>query len=365
MPDARAYLDWNASAPLRPEARAAMIEALDAVGNPSSVHAEGRAARAIVERARERVAMLCMARPEEVIFTSGATEGASTVIGQGWDAVLRTPLEHDCVENACLATGVAGEIELDAFEVAEAPTRGLACVTAACGETGRWTPYQVANDAAREAGWLTLTDATQVVGRRWFNFSEEPATAEADYAVMSSHKIGGPKGAGALLVRDGAPLAPLIHGGGQEARRRSGTLNVAAIAGFGAAAVEAAAQDWTPVETLRDAMEAALLDAAPDLIVAAGDEQRLPNTSCLIVPGWRGETQVMQLDLAGFAVSAGSACSSGKVGPSRVLKASGHGDEAAASAIRVSLGPTTTEGEVSRFIDAWTSLYRKRQRRAA
>ena len=188
-------------------------------------------------------------------------------------------------------------------------------------------------------------------------------------SLVSGHKIGGPKGTGALVVRDGVDIRAHLVGGGQEMRRRSGTENVIGIAGFGAAA-EAAGRDlesgaWGRVTMLRDNLEDRLAAEAPDLIVFCHDAPRLPNTSCFAIPGWKGETQVMQMDLAGFAVSAGSACSSGKVGPSRVLLAMGYDDEIAASAIRVSMGPTTSEAEVMAFADTWIEHYRRRKQRAA
>ena len=391
MTDARAYLDWNASAPLRPEARAAMIEALDAVGNPSSVHAEGRAARAIVERAREQVAALVGCGTDEVIFTSGATEAAALCIPNGAEHCL--PIEHDAVwerfgdglnttetdpskrdprkvERFKAEITQAGEITLVAALLC--PSLDLIALQAANSETGvRQDVDAAARTVEAVGGGATyLCDAVQAIGRVPFRFAK---LAGGDPAVLASaHKLGGPKGVGALVKRAPLPYSHVtwgLTGFGQESRRRPGTENVVGIAGFGAAA-EAARRDldagvWDGVAALRDRIEAALKDCAPDLIVVGEGAPRLPNTSCLIVPGWKGETQVMQLDLAGFAVSAGSACSSGKVGPSRVLRAMGYDDVTASSAIRVSLGPTTTEGEVSRFIDAWTSLYRKRQPRAA
>ncbi len=368
----RVYLDWNASAPLRPEARAAMLAAMDLAGNPSSVHAEGRAARAAIEKARAQVAALCLCDPGEVIFTSGATEAAATVLAQGWDRVMATPFEHDAVENALPphATRIPARlIEGETWDGDIPPAEGARALLihqAGNGETGTFRPYQVACVEARKAGWRTFVDATQVVGgRRWFNFSDGTATAEADFACLSAHKIGGPRGVGALLVREGIELKPLIHGGGQELRRRSGTEDVVAIAGFGAAAEAATGQDWDAVATLRDALEARLADAAGDITFIETDEFRLPNTSCFAVPGWKGESQVMQMDLAGYAVSAGSACASGKVGPSRVLKAMGFDDITAASAIRVSLGPTTTEAEATGFADAWIECYRRWKQKAA
>jgi cysteine desulfurase len=368
----RVYLDWNATAPLRPEARAAMLAAMDAVGNPSSVHAEGRAAKAIVEKARGQVAGLVGCAPEEVVFTSGATEAAATVLAQDWDRVATTPFEHDAVAMAVPADATIIPDRLIRGEAHEGDVprveneRALFVHQAASGETGAVFPYQVACTAAKAAGWDTFVDASQIVGRGWFNFSDEPATAQADFCCISAHKIGGPQGVGALIVRKGKMPRPLLRGGGQEGGRRSGTENVFAIAGFGAAADAAMSDDWDRVARLRDGLEETLASAAPDLHVFGKEATRLPNTSCFAVRGWKGETQVMQMDLVGFAVSAGSACSSGKVNKaSRVLMAMGYDEEMASSAIRVSLGLTTTEAEVMAFAEAWIEHYRRRKARAA
>ncbi|MCX8509803.1 MAG: aminotransferase class V-fold PLP-dependent enzyme [Rhodobacteraceae bacterium] len=324
----RTYLDWNATAPLRPEARAAMAEGFDLIGNPSSVHAEGRAAKMALERARETVAEAFGCRGEEVIFTSGATEAAGVLAG--FAAVEVEPTAHDCLMAHAKGAGQAGAIL----------ALGLAN-----SETG------VMADVPQRSG--VLLDVVQAVGRVPFAFG----WSGAEMAILSAHKLGGPKGVGALILRDGVEAASLRPGGGQEKGRRSGTENLAGIMGF-AAAFRAAGRDleagvWERVRALRARFEARVLDAAPGTMIAGAAQKRLPNTTCLGTPGWKGETQVMQMDLAGFAVSAGSACSSGKVRASRVLAAMGFDEVAAGSAIRVSLGPTTTEDEVMRFADCW------------
>ena len=339
---ARVYLDWNATAPLRPEAREAMVAAMDVVGNPSSVHAEGRAAKAIVERARAEVAEAVGCKPAEVVFTSGATEAAGVLAGFGHVEV--EPTAHD----ALWAHRRVGEGPVEVFAM------GLAN-----SETGVVLPVP-----ERKAERLLL-DVTQAVGRVPFSF----AWSEADFAVLSAHKLGGPKGVGALIVRDGVDVPPLAVGGGQEMGRRSGTENVVGIAGFGAA-IRAAMRDldegrWAEVARLRNILETTLALADGETIFVGKGAERLPNTSCIAVPGWKGETQVMQMDLAGFAVSAGSACSSGKVRESRVLRAMGHDEAVARSAIRVSLGPTTTEDEISRFAAVWLEAHRRHRARAA
>lgn len=373
----RVYLDWNASAPLRPEARTAMLAAMDQVGNPSSVHAEGRAARAIVERARGQVAALVGCEAAEVVFTSGATEAAAMALYGGHDAVFVGATEHEAVHETALgiastvflrptANGLIAPGELEGRPGDPALAGALVAVGVASGETG------VVQDVAGLAAWARaggaafVTDATQALGRIGVDLGGNAC----DTVIASAHKLGGPKGIGLLAVPAGVEPAPLLHGGGQEGGRRSGTENVVGIAGFGAAA-EAALRDledgvWDRVSQLRDRLEDRLESAAPDLILVGQGAPRLPNTSCFAVPGWAGETQVMQMDLAGFAVSAGSACSSGKVRKaSRVLLAMGFDKATASSAIRVSMGPTTTEAEVMAFADAWIERYRRRDSRAA
>lgn len=353
----RVYLDWNATAPLRPEARAAMVAACDVVGNPSSVHAEGRAAKAVVERAREEVAALVGCKAREVIFTSGATEAARVLAGppEGHNVYVQDTA-HDCLLAHWRMDGAAASGHTLAMGLANSET-GVITEPPAKGAEG----YPC---GAGRADWLFL-DVVQAVGRVPFAFG----WSGADMAIVSAHKIGGPKGVGALILREGLEIATLQPGGGQETGRRSGTENVAGIAGFGAAARAALAdQDagaWEGVAGLRDRLEARVQEAAPETAIVGRGGPRLPNTSCLVTPGWKGETQVMQMDLAGFAVSAGSACSSGKVRPSRVLKAMGFDDVAAASAIRVSIGPRTTEDEIDRFAAAWLAARRRFAARAA
>ncbi|EIE51408.1 aminotransferase [Salipiger aestuarii] len=333
----RSYLDWNATAPLRPESRAAMIEAMDLVGNPSSVHAEGRAAKALLERSRATVARTFGADGADVIFVSGATEAAALVCaGRG---LLGAPVEHDAVlawVDATLAVDARGQVAVgDASRCA---------VQAANSETG------VIQDLPQG---LAVVDATQAFGKIPFAFNWTGCTA----ALISAHKLGGPKGIGALVVARGTDIAAQLRGGGQEMGRRAGTENIVGIAGF-AAAAEAAERDldagvWSGVEKLRNILENVIENGANDTIFVGKDARRLPNTSCFAVPGWKGETQVMQMDLAGFAISAGSACSSGKLRPSGVLLAMGHDADTARGAIRVSLGPQVTEEDVMRFATSW------------
>ena len=341
----RTYLDWNATAPLRPEAQAAMLAAMDIVGNPSSVHDEGRAAKAVVEHARAQVAAAVGCLPAEVIFTSGATEAAGVLqrLPDGHNVYVQDTA-HDCLLAHQRMDGQSANGHTLAMGLANGET-GLITEPPERGPDGY--PY-----GERRADWLML-DAVQAIGKVPFAF----AWSGADMAVVSAHKFGGPKGAGALIVREGLDITALQSGGGQEMGRRSGTENIIGIAGFGAAA-EAAVRDlasgaWARVEEIRNILESALVAGAEDVIFAGRGARRLPNTTCIISPGWTGETQVMQMDLAGFAVSAGSACSSGKVRASRVLRAMGYDEVASSSAIRVSIGPATREEDVLRFADAW------------
>ena len=341
----RTYLDHNATTPLRAEARAAMIAAMDVVGNPSSVHAEGRAAKGIVETARAQIADAVGASGADVVFTSGATEAAALALaGRGLQAA---PIEHDAVHawvDPCLPV-VDGAVQVD--------DPAGATVQLANSETG------IVQSLPQD---LAVSDITQGFGKVPFAFS----WSGVGMVFLSAHKFGGPKGVGALIFPQGTDIAAQIKGGGQEMGRRSGTENVVAIAGMGAAAVAAqadlAAGTWDRVAKLRNILETAIEAAEKSTIFVGKGLDRLPNTSCFASPGWKGETQVMAMDLAGFAVSAGSACSSGKVKASRVLQALGLDDEVASSAIRVSLGIETTEDEVMRFVQAWSE---KRARRRA
>jgi len=333
----RVYLDWNATAPLCPEAKSAMVAAMEVVGNPSSVHAEGRAAKALIERARERLATAVGADGAEVIFTSGATEAAALACaGRG---LLGSAVEHEAV-----AAWVDTSLPVDPSGRVEVADPGRSVLQLANSETG------IVQDLP--AG-LAVSDATQAIGRLPVAFNWLGVTA----LILSAHKFGGPKGVGAVILKRGTDLAVQMRGGGQEMGRRAGTENVIGIAGM-AAAAEIAARGlasglWQEVAARRDALEARLADQVVGLHVVGRDSVRLPNTSCLVLPGWKGETQVMQMDLAGFAVSAGSACSSGKVRPSRVLAAMGLDTISAASAIRVSIGPDTTTADLDRFADAY------------
>ena len=347
---ARVYLDHNATTPVRAEARAAMVAAMDVVGNPSSVHAEGRGARMLVERARAQVAALVGCKPQQVVFTSSATEAAALAVAQkgrhgGVFAALAT--EHDCL-------GVWSQGEA---------LSGLVAISAANSETG--IMREGARVAGSREGFSTVCDITQMAGKMPVIYEE----VTPSYAILSAHKLGGPKGVGALVNFTARDPEPMLRGGGQEMNRRSGTENIIGIAGFGAAAeaagADVAAGRWDEVAYFRSILEKAIASASDQTIFVGNEAERLPNTSCILTPGWKGETQVMQMDLAGFAISAGSACSSGKVKASKVLLAMGYDEAQAASAIRVSLGLGTTIDDVRRFATAWAAKFEKHQMRAA
>ena len=372
----RIYLDWNATAPLRPQARAAALAALDSSGNPSSVHAEGRAARRLIEEAREKVAALVAAEPRNVVFTSGGTEAnmlaltpASGPDGKVPDRLLISALEHPSVlaggrfaaaaVQRVPATG-DGQIDLAALADALAALEGrraLVSLMLANNETGVVQPVSEAARLTHEAGGVLHVDAVQAAGRIPCDIN----AIGADLLTLSGHKIGAPKGVGAVVRRDAAvPFpAPLIRGGGQERGARAGTENVAGIAAFGAAAAAALVDlgaDAGDMRTLRDRLEAGLRSASPDIVVFGAGAERLPNTTLFALNGMKAETAVIAFDLEGVAVSSGAACSSGKVQPSHVLAAMGVPPQLARAAVRVSLGPTTTQSEIDRTIQAWIRI---------
>ena len=358
------YLDWNATAPLRPEAAAAMSEALCRWGNPSSVHRRGRAARQVIERARERVAaLLGDVDPNGVIFVSGGTEANHlALLGAGRDRVLVSAVEHDSVRHAVSAAEIIpvspeGIVDLDALDrLLGADLRpALVSVMYANNETGVIQPIAEIAAIARRHGALFHCDAVQAAGK----CAIDAGAIDVDLVTLSAHKIGGPPGIGALVVTGEVDLAPLLRGGGQEHRHRAGTENLPGIAGFAAAAAAAEVADYERVAALRDGLETQIAAIAPEAVVVGSAVPRLPNTSAIAMPGVAAETQVVALDLDGVMVSAGAACSSGKVGPSHVLAAMRVDPEIAASTIRVSLGWSSTEAEIDHFLRAWTALYRR------
>ena len=360
----RIYFDWNATAPCRAEARAAMLSALESTGNASSVHAEGRAARALLEKARGQVAALVGAAPMTVTFTSGATEANMLALQpfSGCDRLLMSAVEHPSVKSGGrfapdsteeLPVDSEGIVDLHALGnvIARSP-RPLVSVMLANNETGIIQPiHQIAGIVHAAGGWLHV-DAVQAPGRIACRVDD----LGADLMTISSHKLGGPQGAGALVRRGDVPLQPLIKGGGQERSLRAGTENVAAIAGFGAACAAASLADAPRMAALRDRLEAGIRAIAPDAIIFGADVARLPNTTLFAVPGLKAETAIIAFDLEGIAVSSGAACSSGKVQASAVLTAMGVAPPLARGAVRVSLGRSTTENEIERFLGTWRKL---------
>ncbi len=336
----RTYLDWNATTPLREETKAAMRDAMEMEGNPSSVHSEGRAAKMALERAREQVAVALGAEGADVIFTSSATEAAAMVLaGHGFSCAS---VEHSAVKAWC-----EQDLAVDGNGIVTVPDPARASLQLANNETG-------VVQALPEG--LASSDLTQAFGKIPFAFNWLGITA----GFVSAHKLGGPKGIGALILKKGTDI-PALFRGSQEQGRRGGTENLIGIMGFAAAAT-AAQRDldaglWDDVAARRDALEARLLAAAPDAVIAGKDARRLPNTTCILTSGWKGETQVMQMDLAGFAVSAGSACSSGKIRASGTLQSMGFDDSTAQSAIRVSISPALGDDQINRFADAWETAY--------
>ena len=362
----RVYLDHNATTPVLDVARAATNDALDRLGNPSSVHRFGAGARQILDHARDQVAKLVGAKTSTVIFTSGGTEANNLAILGADRPVIVSATEHDSVfapsRNTIKGVTVApvdgdGVIDLGALDTILATRPGaLVSLMLANNETGVCQPIREAAALAREFGALLHCDAVQGPGKLPLDFD----ALGVDMLTVSAHKFGGPMGTGALVVRKGLTLSAQQLGGGQEGYSRAGTQNIPGIAGFGAAA-----QWWIESDTdlpavmkLRDRLELACREFGSTVFGA--EAVRLPNTSCLTMPGVSSETQVMAFDLDGIAVSAGSACSSGKVGPSHVLAAMGVVPELAASAVRVSLGWDTREEDIELFVGAWAALYRRK-----
>jgi cysteine desulfurase len=384
MTAARVYLDYNASMPLREEARMAMLEALDVAANPSSVHGEGRKARALVETARRQVAALVEAQPDRVVFTSGATEAAVTLLSPLW-SMGRAPLRFSklyvgATEHPCVLQGgrfppdsiirlpvlADGRLDLTASSQALAGHDNeaglpLVAVQAANNETGVLQPLRDIAAIVHTAGGIMVVDAVQAAGRA----SLDTSGADGDYLFLSAHKIGGPKGVGAIIsTSDVLMPAPLIRGGGQERGHRGGTENLSGIVGFGAAARVA----WTELaeaETLRfrrDKLQAHIEEVVPDVVIHGRSADRLPNTTFFTIPGFKAETAQIAFDLAGIALSAGSACSSGKVGRSHVLDAMGWTGE---GALRVSFGHQTTDDDLQRFCTVLQEIVARRSNRQA
>ena len=364
------YLDHNATSPLRPNARAAMVRALDEAGNASSVHAAGRRARATIEDAREKVARLVGARSASVVFTSGGTEANALVLrGAGAARLFVLSISHDSVRANAVAENVVqisvtrdGVIDLARFRALISDGKGaLVSVMAANNETGVIQPIEEIIAIAHREGALVHVDAVAAAGRMPIAFNEW----DADYLTLSAHKLGGPQGAGALVVKDTAPLVPLMAGS-QEMRRRGGTENVAAIAGFGAAAAEEAARDRNRnLARLRDRFEDELRALVPNAVIFGQGAPRLANTSNFAIPGLLAETALIGLDLDGVAVSSGAACSSGTVKPSHVLAAMGVATSLARCGVRLSLGWSSKNQDIDAALASLNRLLARKARVAA
>ena len=372
MPD-RVYLDWNATTPLRDEARRAISDALDLPGNASSVHAEGREARKWIESARSAVAKAVGTVPRNVVFTSGGTEANALALvpnlrrgtGPAVERLVVSAIEHASVLSGgrfprelieTVRVTPAGVVDLDHLrQLLRAGPPALASVMLANNETGAIQPIAEVAEIVHAAAGLLHVDAIQAFGKIPFDMGE----TGADLLTLSAHKIGGPKGVGALVLSEGVSgLEPLLRGGGQELSRRAGTENVAGIAAFGAAA--AAAMAARPAEggrlrVLQERLEEGLR-LTPGVIVFSDSGQRLPNTTLFTAPGLKAETAVIGFDLAGIAVSSGSACSSGKVQPSHVLEAMGFEPDIAQGAVRLSTGWSTRDADIDRCLEAWRKL---------
>jgi len=367
-----AYLDYNSGAPLRPEVAAAIAECWAEAGNPSSIHGPGRAARKRLETARAAVAALVDADPHGLIFTSGGTEADALILaGSGAERLIVSAIEHPAIAEPAdragaktIPVGADGIIDLAALErlLGEDERPALVSVMLANNETGVIQPVAEAARLAHAHGGLLHCDAAQAAGRSPVSL----AALGADFLTLSAHKMGGPPGIGALVLADPTfPLAPFLLGGGQENRRRAGTENLPGIVGFGTCATLAGNELSDPttivrISAMRDRLERAALARLPQAIAVGAGSPRLGNTACLALPGLPGRTQVMALDLAGVAVSAGPACAAGRQEVSRVLTAMGLPPETAGSAIRISLGWASRDEEIDRFLAAWTDLARRK-----
>ncbi len=357
------YMDYNATAPVFPSVITAMSDVLACVGNPSSVHGAGRKARSRMEDAREAVAKLVNAPVDGVVFTSGGTEAdVLALTGCGRVRVLTSAVEHAAVLNArsdieVLPVDANGIVELEALKKALSHDSrpALVSIMAANNETGACQPLKDIVEIAHDAGALVHSDAVQVVGKEAFDMQ----ALGLDLVSLSAHKIGGPQGVGALVKAPHVQLNALYKGGGQERSLRGGTENLCGIVGFGAAAQQKT--DFKAVRALRDALEERVKEFGA--VVFAQDVERLPNTSCFAVEGLSSERQVMAMDLAGVMISAGSACSSGKVKASHVLQAMGVEENLAGCAIRVSLGWNSSQEDIERFVNAWSKLVQRVQTR--
>jgi cysteine desulfurase len=355
------YMDYNATAPMRPRAIEAVAAGLAQAGNPSSVHRFGRLARRAVESAREQIALTVGAKPAEILFVSGGSEANNLALkGADRTRILASAIEHDSVLAAAkvqlIPVDREGIVDLTAVDrmLSTDRTPALLSVMLANNETGAIQPIAEVVRVAHAHGALVHCDAVQALGR----IALDLHALDVDFASFSAHKLGGPMGVGALYVRDGMALQSQIAGGGQERGRRAGTPNLPGIVGFGVVVQQATndLQDMARIRGLRDRLEIGIKRLQPSVRIFSENVERLPNTSCFALSGFDAETQVIALDLAGIAVSAGAACSSGRVQSSHVLRAMGADHDLAGSAIRVSLGWQSEERDIDEFLTAWNGL---------
>ena len=355
------YMDYNATCPLLPAAKEAMLDVMDAPNNASAVHKTGRNAHLHVEKSRQIIANTLNAKAEGVIFTSGATEANNTILRgfQNRD-IFVSALEHPAVLNATpdatiLPVNQNGLVDLEALDTALANSKrpALVSIMLVNNETGVIQPLKNISDIVHRHGGLLHSDCVQALGRIDIDMQD----MGIDILSLSGHKIGGPQGIGALVIDPKIEFTPLLRGGGQEKNRRAGTENVTGIVGFGAAIENLDKERVKTLEQMRDRLESELLEISPEVIIHAKDAPRVSNTSMFSLPGISSDTQMIHMDLAGIAVSNGSACSSGRVEPSHVLKAMGCGDDIASSALRISLGWASQESDIDAFLEAWKKLY--------
>jgi cysteine desulfurase len=357
------YFDYNASAPLLPSVRQAVLDVLGHVGNPSSVHSYGRLVRKLIEEARECVANLLKVEPKRIVFTSGATEANNLALKNFKGRVLISSIEHDSLHQVrsdaeIIGVHSSGLIDLEQLKTAleRNPSPTLVSVMAANNETGVVQPVaEIAHICKHYNAWFHC-DAVQAFGRLDLPWHKPHMLS------LSAHKLGGLPGVGCLVIDPSLPLFPLLLGGGQERSYRSGTENVAGIVSMGHAMAEASQESWSFAKDMRNAMEKTLLDGAHGVKIFGRTSMRLPNTSLIYMPGVKSETQVMRFDLEGFAVSSGAACSSGKVKPSRVLKAMGASENEAQNSLRVSFCPTVTHDHIHAFTKVWFDIFQNSNR---
>lgn len=379
MTRANTYLDYNASAPLLPDVKAAIVGALEIEGNPSSVHRDGRRARHMIEQARKQIAELIHTDPQNIVFTSGGTEANNLAIdglirNKLIDRIIFSDIEHPSVREAITTWAKAGieivkikcersgKVDPELFRRAleasgDKAASTLVCLMAANNETGVLQDIELVSKITQEFNAYMFSDAVQIVCKMPIHFDQ----LGIHLMSISAHKFGGPKGVGALVVSKGIDLAPSLRGGGQELRHRAGTENLSGIVGFGEAAKHAAGRfdRWSKTSAQRSEMETRIREIVPTVKIFGGTQERLPNTSCFACSALSAEQLVIAMDLKGFSISAGSACSSGKVATNSVLAAMGVAPEEAAGAIRISLGPETTKEDVQRFVQAWSDFYHK------